>query len=253
MQFFPKTSNKSDINNIYDLTYLANLYETDKGDLDEKLTSWHSKYPNHKTFGYTHTYEKYMNPKKNSDIYFLEIGINDLRFPYASTKMWTDYFKNINLYSMDNFWGTELPIKDIKMINNIGCNFIYADQGSDLDWSEIKTILKEQNIYFDFIVEDGSHQPDHMMITLFNSCDLLKSGGYYFMEDIQSLSLPQYFFDNYDHTILTQEILDTFKNLKLDTKYLTQEQINKINETYIFTELVLDKNNYNYLAVFQKK
>jgi hypothetical protein len=114
-------------------------------------------------------------------------------------------------------------------------------------------MLKEQNIYFDFIVEDGSHQPDHMMITLFNSCDLLQSGGYYFMEDIQSLSLPQYFFDNYDHTIFTQEILDAFKNSKLNTKYLTPEQTNKINSTYIFSELVLDKNNQNYLAVLQKK
>jgi hypothetical protein len=250
MKFYPKIG-QSIADNDHDLIFLANLYGTDKGDMDEKTTHWYSKCPNHKTMGYAYTYEKYMSSKRNTNVSLLEIGINDWRFPYASTKMWLKYFKNINLYSMDNFWNKYLPEKEIYNINNMGANFIYADQGSENDWNDIKNMLGEE--IFDFVVEDGSHQPNHMMFTLYESCDLIKSGGYYFMEDIQSLSLPKYYFDNYDHSILTKEIIESYKNKKIISQYLTDHQLSVINDTYSFIELILDKQDTNYLAVLQKK
>jgi hypothetical protein len=58
-----------------------------------------------------------MNKDRENVIKLFEIGICDQRFPYASTKLWLSYFKNIDLYCADNFWGHYLEDK-IKDINN---------------------------------------------------------------------------------------------------------------------------------------
>jgi hypothetical protein len=115
----------------------------------------------------------------------LEIGVCDKRFPYASIKMWKSYFKNVDFYAVDNFWGHKIgdKIEDIDKLNNQDINFIYADQGSFDDWDELNKLFPNK---FDFIVEDGSHWPNHMMVSLWKSLGVLKSGGYYFMEDIQN-------------------------------------------------------------------
>ena len=53
-----------------------------------------------------------------------------------------------------------------------------------IDWDEIEKTIPSNSL--DFIIEDGSHYPHHMMYTLYRSIKLLKSGGIYFMEDIQN-------------------------------------------------------------------
>jgi hypothetical protein len=63
-----------------------------------------------------------------------------------------NYFKNIDLYCVDNFWGNYLKDKEdeVKMINDWGVNFIYADQGNFCDWNELKQECPKD---FDFIVD----------------------------------------------------------------------------------------------------
>jgi hypothetical protein len=252
MQLYPKTGKHSEKTHAdKDLTFLANLYEADKGDADPKTLSWGNNFPNHTTMGYTKTYEKYMNPKKNHPVTLMEVGIADHRFPFASVKMWVQYFSDIELYSIDNFWGRSFSKKNIASINSMGCNFIYADQGSESDWLEIKKNIPNNSV--DFFIEDGSHQPNHMCLTLYHSCDIVKSGGYYFMEDIQSRRMPKFIFDSYDHEILTKEIIDSYDKKSYRSTYLTEDQNNKINESYNLIELVLDERDTNHLAVFQKK
>lgn len=252
MQLYSKISdNNHRPHKDKDLTFLANFYEADKGDADPLSLSWGGQYPNHSTMGYTKTYEKYMFPKKYEQISLIEVGIADPRFRFASTKMWTQYFDHINLYSIDNFWNRSPKNEDLELIRNIGCNFIYADQGSEQDWLEIKNIIPNNSI--DFFIEDGSHQPHHMYFTLFHSCDLMKSGGYYFMEDIQSLRLPKFIFDAYDHEILTKEMIDSFTKNSFYTSYLTDEQNDKINKCYQLIDLVLDDRDTNHLGIFRKR
>ena len=252
MKFFPKTNST---NTFYDelstLTELANKLETDKGTADSSTLSWGKNWPDHFSMGYTLTYEKYMNQFRDKAVKLFEIGICDKRFPYASIKMWMSYFKNIDLYAVDNFWGHTIEDKltDIKDINNNGVNFIYADQGSFNDWDEINHCYPNK---FDFIVEDGSHWPNHMMISLWKSINIIKKDGYFFMEDIQNPLKSRGWF-KYDNSLLAQELLETLATNNLESSFLNTQQNQDIQNNYDLVELVLDPNKVNYLAVFKKK
>jgi len=252
MKLFNKKNNVNDFyNSNLDLSAIANIYETDKGTANSLDLSWGKDYPMHKCMHYTKTYEKYMLNKKTENISILEIGVCDKRFPFASIKMWMTYFKNIDFYGADNFWGHKVDdkLKDIETLNNSGINFIYADQGSFEDWNEM---LKLFNNKFDFIIEDGSHWPNHMMISLWKSIKLLKTGGYYFMEDIQNPLKSRGWF-KYDNTLIAEEFLQTLSTKTLYSSFLNDIQNKDIEDNFELVELVLDPNKINYLAVLKKK
>ena len=233
MQLFKKINNSSIYNETMSLTDIANIYKTDKGNSDKKDLSWGKDYPDHYCMNYTKTYEKYMSKFKNFPIKLFEIGICDKRFPYASVKMWLSYFKNIDLYSVDNFWGSYLDSKldDIKMLNTIGCNFIYADQGNFCDWNELK---KQCPNDFDFFIEDGSHWPNHMAISLWQSIDMIKSDGYYFMEDLQNPLTSRGKF-RYDNSLLTEDLIKYEKTKVFNSHFLNDQQNRDINNNFVLS------------------
>lgn len=251
MKFFAQ----QDDNNLYSsnksLTELANLYETDKGNADSSTLSWGINWPGHRCMNYTETYEQYMKNFRDKKIKLFEVGICDKRFPYASVKLWLSYFKNIDLYSLDNFWGCYLEEKysDIKMLNKLGCNFIYADQGNFNDWNEIKQKCPND---FDFFIEDGSHWPNHMAVTLWQSKDMLRSGAYYFMEDLQNPETSRGQF-RYDNSLLTEDLLSSQKNKKFQTHFLNDQQNFEVNKCFELIDIVLDPYKINYLAVFIRR
>jgi hypothetical protein len=252
MQFFKKTNKQ---NTFYQkdksLTELANLFETDKGTAEKSTLSWGKDWPEHVCMGYTKTYEKYMIPYREKPIKLFEIGICDKRFPYASPKMWLSYFNNIDLYCVDNFWGTYLKdrVDEVNILNNWGVNFIYADQGNFCDWNELKQVCPND---FDFFIEDGSHWPNHMVISLWQAIDIMKPGSYYFMEDIQNPVYSRGKF-RYDNSLLMDELLMTKHSGTFKTCFLNDQQNKEIDESFELVELVLDSQNVNYLAVFKKK
>jgi hypothetical protein len=252
MKKFLKTSNQNDFYqpNVT-LSSLANEYKTDKGTADAKQMDWSQEYPQHRCWYYTETYEKYMNPLKNQHISMLEIGVCDKRFPYASIKMWMSYFKNIDFYAVDNFWGHKIgdKINDIEQLNDQGVNFIYADQGSFEDWDELITEFPNK---FDIVVEDGSHWPNHMMVSLWKSINVMKSGGYYFMEDIQNPLKSKGWF-KYDNSLLGQELLETLSTKILYSSFLNNQQNYDIQNNFELVDLVLDPSKIHYLAVLRKK
>lgn len=250
MKFFKKINQNIFYNSSLTLTDLANLFETDKGDADKSKLSWADGFPNHFTWGYTKEYEKYMHPQKNKNINLLEIGICDRRFPYASIKMWLSFFENIDLYCIDNFWGSKLIDKkqDIKLINKLGANFIYSDQGNSVDWDEINFQFKNK---FDFIIDDGSHWPNHISFSLFKCKNILKNGGYYFIEDLMNPDLAKRKF-TYDNTLLTEDLLESKKNGNLFISFLNKEQNLEIKNSFELIDMVLSENKLMYLAIFKK-
>jgi len=249
---FLKTNEK---NSFYEegaeLSQLANRFETDKGTANSLDLSWGYDFPNHKCMYYTNTYEKYMYPKKKSSVSIMEIGVCDKRFPYASIKMWMSYFKNVDFYAVDNFWGHSLEnkLQDIHNLQQSGVNFIYADQGSFEDWDELNKLFPNK---FDFIVEDGSHWPNHMMISLWKSINILKKGGYYFMEDIQNPLKSRGWF-KYDNALIAEEFLQTLSTKVLYSSFLNDQQNKDIQNNFELIDLVLDPNEINYLAVLKRK
>jgi hypothetical protein len=251
MKIFKKSTNNNLLfNDTLTLNEIANFYETDKGTADKSTLSWGNLYPFHFCMHYTHVYEKYMFSDKENNFNMLEIGICDKRFPYASPKMWLTYFKNVNLFCVDNFWGEHLKnkLEDVKKLNAIGVNFIYADQGSYDDWDKIKKL----KVKYKYIVEDGSHWPNHMMVTMWKCIDLVESNGYYFMEDIQNPEKSRGWY-KYDNSLISEELLETQKTKIFKSSFLNDKQNKDINNNFELIDLVLDPNNINYLGVFKKK
>lgn len=252
MKLFKKTKEQNNFfKQNFDLSELANSYETDKGTEDPKNLSWFRDYPDNTCLHYTKTYEKYMEQHRFSNISMLEIGVCDKRFPYASIKMWMGYFKNVDFYAVDNFWGHNIndKLSDIEYLNSNAVNFIYADQGSFDDWDQLNTLYPFK---FDFIVEDGSHWPNHMMISLWKSIGIIKSGGYYFMEDIQN-PLKSRGWYKYDNSLIGQELLETLSTKKLNSSFLNNKQNKDIQDNFELVDLILDPNKIDYLGVFKKK
>jgi len=251
MKIFNKTNSNCFYTNDTKLSQLANHYETDKGTADSFNLSWGVHFPNHRCMHYTNTYEKYMESKKEEEISMLEIGVCDKRFPYASIKMWMSYFKNVDFYAVDNFWGHKIDDKldDIKKLNNNGVNFIYADQGSFDDWNELNQFFPNK---FDFLIEDGSHWPNHMMVSLWKSIKILKPGAYYFMEDIQNPLKSRGWF-KYDNALIAEEFLQTLSTGVLYSSFLNDQQNKDIHDNFELVEIVLDPSQVNYLAVLRKK
>ncbi len=247
-QFYSKLGNELSYNSELSLTEIANSLQTDKGTLSRNDVAWANAHPTHHCWHYTPVYEKYMNPKRESKVKLLEIGVCDPRFCFASPKMWLQYFKDVDLYSVDNFWGRGFSESDIEPILKMGTNFIYADQGSSQDWDIIVENVGSAKL--DFIVEDGSHQPHHMMYSLYRAIDVLKPGGIFFMEDIQNpeTSRGTYGYDNANIILELQNWGEHYV-----TQYLTIDQSNLIRDNYELIELPLDPSRIKYLACFRKK
>lgn len=251
MQIFYKTKTNTSENNNKSLSEIANTLETDKGTADPLTLSWGKQFPEHKCMHYTTTYEQHLLKFKNQNNFkMLEIGICDKRFPYASAYMWTSYFKDIDYYGVDNFWGHSLEEKklEIDALNQNNINFIYADQGSYEDWNEIQKLFPNN---LDCVVEDGSHWPNHMMISLWQARKILKTNGLYFMEDIQNPRKSRGWY-KYDNALVGEELIESFFNKKLYSSFLNNEQNSDIQKSYQLIDLVLDPQGINYLAVFKR-
>ena len=238
-------------NKDQDLSSIANLLETDKGTADRDTLTWGPGHPKHYCWHYTTTYEKYMISSRKSEVSLFEVGICDGRFPFASPKMWSTYFENIKLYALDNFWGRDFNIEspDIKALTDLGVDFIYGDQGSEQDWNSIDELIPSNSL--DFFIEDGSHYPHHMMYTLWRSINLIKPGGYYFMEDIGTERSRNWY--GYDNTEIGSSLISWMQGANFENNFLDQDKLQAIQNSFNVLEIVEDPQGLNYIAVLQKK
>jgi hypothetical protein len=100
----------------------------------------------------------------------LEIGISDGH----SLKMWLELFPNSFIYGMDikkNYTGPRH-----KVVNR--------DQSNIKDLNYVKNIITDKNLFF--IIDDGSHIPEHQLITFNTLFPSLIEGGIYVIEDIET-------------------------------------------------------------------
>jgi hypothetical protein len=160
------------------LTELANHYGTDKGTVGPSV-KWGA-------LNYTDIYQAYLENHRSRTVTLLEIGLGvtgdkwDARIVHgrntggASLKMWHDYFPHAKLYGID--------LNPASYLDNERISTFVADQGKVED---LQAVLEATgNLQFDFIIDDGSHRPDHQQITLNFFFKHLKSGGLYFIEDL---------------------------------------------------------------------
>ena len=134
------------------------------------------KYPSSKNIsGFIQLYEKYFTPLRDSKINILEIGVDN----GDSLRIWREFFSKANICGID------IDKKNFK-INNT--NILQGDQ-SDLNF--LKSLVSEYK-KFDIIIDDGSHQANHIIASFNYLFNYLSDNGLYVIEDLQTSYIPRY-------------------------------------------------------------
>lgn len=140
--------------------------------MDNQLGEWGSffrvdKMVNH---GYHRFYYDALKHLCEKEFNMMEIGIEG----FQSVDMWKRFFPKAKIYGID----INREYKDGRM-----CIF-KADQSK---LPQLQEVVKQMQTKCDFINDDGSHIPEHQILT-FNYFfpTLLNSGGIYIIEDIET-------------------------------------------------------------------
>jgi hypothetical protein len=121
--------------------------------------------------GYHRIYPWFLNHFcQDIDICILEIGIDQSN----SIPLWKHYFNNPEIHGID------IDEKNTSLENV----YLYkVDQSSAL---ELDIFSKTKFDKFQIIIDDGSHVPEHQILTLKKLWKTLKNGGVYIIEDIET-------------------------------------------------------------------
>lgn len=119
---------------------------------------------------YHQIYDFFLKSLYNNEGSILEIGIDSGK----SLKLWLELFPNAYIYGMDiglNYSGDRY-------------NIFKGDQSKESDLNIVKDAIKDKGLFF--INDDGSHIPEHQLLTFNILFPLLCEGGIYIIEDIET-------------------------------------------------------------------
>jgi len=138
---------------------------------------------------YIEVYEEILKPYRGKCT-LLEIGL----FSGQSLRMWEQYFNDGTCYGIDCNEQPHGGMQDLRpMISEGTHNIIIMDGTSVID---IETHFK--GMFFDVIIDDGSHQLAHQLESYKHFKSHLNKGGIYIIEDIQNLDEDRASFENID-------------------------------------------------------
>ena len=143
------------------LSRLARVYGTDKQGVHQ----------------YTQHYQHHFEPVRRKKLNILEIGIGGYKNPKRggeSLRMWKAYFPNSRIFGIDIYDKTHHDENRIKTF-----------QGSQTDTSFLKRVVEEIG-RVDIIIDDGSHQNEHVIKSFKFLFPLLADKGIYVVEDTQT-------------------------------------------------------------------
>lgn len=142
-----------------ELCQLAEKWGTDKAPrINGKLAHGYTPYY-HQLFG-----DRILTIRK-----VLEIGIDVGR----SLFMWQEYFPVADIYGVDADPG--------RLITGGRIQSFLCDQG---DLESLRRIKEQAGADFDLILDDGSHDPIHQILSAKVLVPLLRTGGVYIIEDV---------------------------------------------------------------------
>jgi hypothetical protein len=110
----------------------------------------------------------------------LEIGVSS----GGSAWLWSKYFIEPEIYAVDIADKFHTPCDFQKdLLDNPQVKILWSfDSTRSYHYTRIPDT-------FDYIIDDGDHSPGAQLATLRQAWHLLKTGGFYFIEDIQDMSL----------------------------------------------------------------
>jgi hypothetical protein len=148
------------------LAPIAAKYGSDK-------CSWHS---------YGRIYDRLFEGKTVRKMLEIGIGYKGLlaeSYPNAASLfMWAEYFPDAEIYGLD--------IREDALINEGRIHSFQCDQG------KIASLLAARSRMwssFDLIVDDGSHQPEHQVLSAQVLWECVAPGGRYVIEDVWDKTL----------------------------------------------------------------
>jgi hypothetical protein len=118
--------------------------------------------------GYQRYYRRFFaeTPPKPT---ILEIGVDNGN----SLELWSEFLTEPKLYAID-------------IINKTVPEWVTFDCVDQSDAAQLSTYAEGKHQLFDVIVDDGSHVPEHQILTLNALWQCLKPGGSYIVEDIET-------------------------------------------------------------------
>ncbi|MBW4630839.1 MAG: class I SAM-dependent methyltransferase [Iphinoe sp. HA4291-MV1] len=154
-------------------------------DLRKLLPLYNSKWnPNM----YGQRYQQHFAPLRTKKLKILEIGVGGYDDPLSggdSLRMWKTYFPNSMIYGIDIVDKKALESDRIK---------IFQDSQDDENFLE-KVVAETGKL--DIIIDDGSHQNEHVIKTFQILFPELNDGGIYVVEDTHTSYIPSY--DNWSN------------------------------------------------------
>ena len=118
-------------------------------------------------------YSKEFSDKKELPIKLLEVGV---RQGYSHL-LWDKYFTNGEIWGVDNGEsGFTWEVLNESMVK------IFKDDAYSSNF-----VNKLPKDYFDYIIDDGSHHPEHQKMFINLYYKLIKEGGKLIIEDIQGI------------------------------------------------------------------
>ncbi|ETS77813.1 hypothetical protein PFICI_09875 [Pestalotiopsis fici W106-1] len=159
---------------------------------NEKLPSFYEialKYGTDKVTDhqYWFMYDKHFPAIRHQKLKMLEIGLGcDMSYgPGKSYYTWLEYFPNVELYYME--YDAECAAKWSSKTTGAT---IYA--GDQADPVFLQKFIAETGGNFDIIIDDGGHTMHQQQTSLEALWSIVKPGGLYFIEDLQTSFWPSY-------------------------------------------------------------
>lgn len=171
--------------------------------------------------GYDRFYPLFLDRLRDISGAILEIGIDK----HHSLKMWLEYFPHAFIYGLDI--GVELEDERVRVFK--------ADQSSNAD---LVSVLNMVNKPVHFIIDDGSHIPEHQVLTFnFFFRFLLEPGGVYIVEDIETSYWNKSSLYGYPTEYGYKHKLSFIERVKPLIDYINKEYINEVDTKRNITEL----------------
>jgi hypothetical protein len=139
---------------------------------------------------YSPAYYDIFKDYKNDYKYILEVGVgtNEIMKPISgedyqigsSLKSWRDFFPNAMVFGLD--------IDNNVLFEDERIKCFFTDQSKQESLENTITTINSyvgDTIEYDFIIDDGSHVVNHMILTFQTLKKYLRTGGIYVIEDIK--------------------------------------------------------------------
>jgi cephalosporin hydroxylase len=223
------------VNAKLSLDDIANKYCTDKG----------TDYKGETVHGYAPIYERYLQKWRDEPIRMLEVGIcMEGTVGGHSVRMWSEYFEKASIYTFDIVDMSKNPaITECERVK-----FFKGDQGKSEDLNLMYSEFGNKS--FDFILEDGSHQVHHQMISLGVLFKYVSSGGYYILEDMSIPGIKNCCVMNDP----VYEMLQDFKNNGIiETPFISFEDKKYLVEHIASVDIYHDIKDKTAVAIITKK